>query len=73
VAVGLVGLFWIVWRAVEPLVFSPVAMLACGGDRCLPGPVSLGSTPWDLAAASLGLVVAIVVAAALFRPASTRH
>jgi len=71
-AVAVVGLFVVVYRAVRPLIFTPVAAgPAC--SICIPGPVSLGSSHWDLAVAALAVVVAAVVAAALYRQVSVRH
>lgn len=68
-AVGAGGLVFVVYRAVRPLHFSPAAPLACG-TNCFPGPVSVGSTHWDLAAAALAAVVAVVAAVLLYRRAA---
>jgi hypothetical protein len=65
-AVGVGGLVLVVYRTVRPLRFIPVAPLACG-TNCFPGPVYLGPSPWDLAAAALAAVIAVVAAAALCR------
>jgi len=66
VAAGVGGLVFVVYRAVRPLRFVPVAPLACG-TKCFPGPVHVGPSPWDLAVAALVAVVATLAAAAFYR------
>ena len=63
--VGAAGVVWVVYRAVRPHRFVPAAPLAC--CTRFPAPVALGSSNWDLAVAALGLVVALVTAASLWR------
>ena len=59
------GMVWVVERAVRPLRRPSFGLPAVFGAYR-----ELGSSPWDLAAASLGLVVALAVAVALWRERS---
>lgn len=68
VVLAIGGLVWTVWRAVRPAGRS-LYLVYLGL-----GPFSAQSaTRWDLAAAALGLVVALSVAAALWFERSARR
>jgi hypothetical protein len=76
VAVGAGGMVLVVFRALRP-IRMPVSPFGAAGHGDV-APIAdfirfLGSSPWDLAAASLGVVVAALVGAALFRSSPTRR
>jgi hypothetical protein len=69
VAAAAGGLVYVVYLAVRPLrwVTPGDACGTCVGHRVVE------SSPWDLAIASLGVLIAIVVAVALYRRFSIRR
>jgi hypothetical protein len=73
VVVGIGGLVMAVFRALRP-ARTQVYPLGLGGVGGLPDVFRVvGSSPWDLVAASLGLVLAVVAGASLFRPLQIRR
>jgi len=65
--VGVGGLVLVVYRAVSPvrMRIAAVGISGFGMDDFFR---ILGSSPWDRAVAALGVVIAVVVAAAVYRP-----
>ena len=73
-AVGAGGVVLVVYRAVRPRLLLQLGLeppTQCAG--CVDEHFFLGSSPWDLVAASLGLVAAVAIAVALYRVISIRR